>query len=198
MHRLLPGLLVLFSLATDVGFAQTNAITLMCTECRDPHDYADDYVNFAFNQIYGPESWMPVEQADDFFVTNPNNQKVYVDVDFVFLGIGLEGLRLPIWPTNLLQFTLALPDGTLYQAIRSIFQTSLPVPSSSEDDPQHDTGNNSPDDDGGDDSEDDEYDDDADEFDWEGPEIDDPVGIVEIEDPDEYGNFDDAEWYEEY
>ena len=197
MRKLLPVILLLSSLAADICVAQANAITVMCTECRDPLDYPDDYVNFAFNQIYGPESWMPFGLADDFFVTNLNNQTVYVDVDFIFLGIGWEGFRLPFWPTNLLQITLALPDGTLLYAIRSVFQTSLPVPSSGEDDQQDDTGDNASSDEGGEDSEDEDDEYDVGDSEWEEPEIDEPVGIVEIIDPDEDGNFGGMDWCEE-
>lgn len=197
MRNLLLGFVVVLLLAADDCFAQTNAVTVMCTECRDPVDYPDDYVNFAFNQIYGPDSWMPFELADDFFITNSDGQTVYVDVDFIFLGFGVEGLRLPFWPTNMLRITLALPDGSLHQAIRSIFQTSLPVPSSGEDDQPVDSGRNPSDNDGGEDGEDEEDEYDADPGEREDPEIDDPVGIVEIEDPDENGNFAGTEWCEE-
>lgn len=193
MRKLLPILLLLLPLAADVCVAQTNAMTIVCEDCRDANDYPDDYINFAFNQLYGPDAWLSYEQADDFFITNLDNQTVYVDVDFLFLGIGFEGLRLPVWPTYLLQFTLALPDGTLYIALRSIFQTSLPVPSS-DDSEQSDAGDG-----GNDGGEDDEYDDydDYDDYDWEEPEFDGYVGITGIEDPDEDGFFDDSEWCEE-
>ena len=133
MRKLLPLLLLLLPLAADICVAQEGKINIVCADCRDPHQYPDDFVNFAFNQLYGPDAWLTYEQADDFFVTNLKNQTVYVDVDFLFLGIGFEGLRLPLWPTNILQFTLALPDGTIYTAYRSIFQISLPVPSSDPD-----------------------------------------------------------------
>ena len=132
MHKLLPALLLLSCLAAETCFAQENAITVECTECRDAQEYPDDIANFAFNQIYGPDSWMPFEVADDFFVTNLYEQSVYVDVDFQFLGVGFEGFRIPLWPTNILELTLALPDGTMMKIERSVFQTSLPVPASSE------------------------------------------------------------------
>jgi len=194
MHKLLPILLLLSTLAADTCVAQTVSINILCTDCRDPHQYPDDYVNFAFNQLYGPNAWLSYDQADDFFVTNLDQQTVYVDVDFVFLGFGFEGLRLPFWPTNLLQFTLALPDGTLYTALRSIFQIRLPVPSS-DDTEQSDVYSGSSSDGGGDgDEEEDDY---ADFYDWEEPEYDDYQGFTGIEDPDENGFFDNADWCEE-
>ena len=190
MRKLLPVLLLLLPLAADICVAQTNAVNIVCEDCRSPNQYPDDFVNFAFNQIYGPDAWLSFEQADDFYITNLANQTVYVDVDFLLLGLGFQGLRLPFWPTYLLQITLALPDGTVYTAIRSIYQTSLPVPSS-DDNVQTDPG-------GGDD-EDDEDEDDYDDYDdeWEEPEYDDNVGITGIEDPDDDGFFEDPDWCEE-
>jgi len=193
MRKLLPVLLLLLPLAADICVAQTNAVNIVCEDCRSPNQYPDDFVNFAFNQIYGPDAWLSFEQADDFFITNLENQKVYVDVDFVLLGIELQGLRLPFWPRYLVQITLALPDGEMYTALRSIFQTSLPVPSS-DGNAQTDPGGGG-DDDGEDDEDDDAYDDYDDE--WEEPEYDDNVGVSWIEDPDEDGFFEDPDWCEE-
>ena len=196
MRKLLPILLLLLPLAADICVAQTDHLNIVCAECRDPQQYPDDFVNFAFNQAYGSDAWLTYEQADDFFITNLDNQTVYVDIDFLFLGIGIEGLRLAFWPTYILQFTLALPDGALYTAFRSIYLTPLPVPSS-EDNFQDDTTSSS-DAGGGDDGDEDDYYDDYDDYDeWDEQEYDDYSGFVEIEDPDEYGNFDDSEWCEE-
>lgn len=196
MRKLLPILLLLLPLAADLCVAQTNALNIVCEDCRDPNEYPDDFVNFAFNQIYGRDAWLSFEQADDFYITNLENQTVYADIDFVLLGLGFQGLRLPFWPTYLVQITLALPDGTMYTALRSVFLTSLPVPSS-DDNVQTDLGGGG----GGgdeDDADEDEYDDYDDEDDqWEEPEYDDNVGITWIEDPDEDGFFDDTEWCEE-
>jgi hypothetical protein len=194
MRKLLPILLLLSPLAAEICMAQTGAVTIVCADCRDPHQYPDDFVNFAFNQLYGPDAWLSYDQADDFFITDLDQQTVYVDVDFVFLGFGLEGLRLPFWPTYLLQFTLALPDGTLYTALRSIFQTSLPVPSS-DDSSSPDAGGGGDGGDEGDEDDDNNYD--ADVYEWEEPDYDDYVGITWIEDPDEDGFFDDTDWCEE-
>ena len=134
MHKLLLVCLFLSPLAANLCVAQDGAIEIMCADCRDPEQYPDDYVNFAFNQIYGPDAWLTWDQADDMFISNLDLQRVYVDADFVFTGIGFKGLELPLWPTNLLQFTLALPSGRLITALRSIFLTSLPVPATTSDD----------------------------------------------------------------
>jgi len=193
MRKILPILFLLLPFAAEICVAQIGPLNIVCTECRDPHEYPDDFVNFAFNQTYGRDAWLTYDQADDFFITNLDNQRVYVDVDFVFLGVGFEGLRLPFWPTYILQFTLALPDGTLYTAFRSIYLAPLPVPSSDDGVPSDAGGG-----DGGDDGEEEEsYDDDDGYDEWDEQEDDDYVGFVEIEDPDEDGNFSDDEWCEE-
>jgi len=195
MRKLLPVLLLLLPLAAEICVAQTSRLNIVCADCRDPHRYPDDFVNFAFNQLYGPEAWLSFEQADDFFITNLDRQTVYVDVDYVFLGVGIRGFRLPFWPRNLLHFTLALPNGTLYIARRSVFQTSLPVPSS-DDSEQSNTGSGGGGDEGDDDY-DDDYEDDDDAFEWEEPEYDDYVGITSIEDPGEDGSLEEPDWCEE-
>lgn len=193
-------LLLMLPLAMEVCLAQANAINILCDACRDPHDYPDDYANFAFNQIYGPDAWLTFEQADDFFVTNLDNQKVYVDADYVFTGFNLQGFYVPLWPLFIMQIQLALPNGDLHTVFRSIFQTSLPVPSSTGNAQDNgNTGNVSSSGGGGGDEgeEDEDYDSDAEDYDWEDVEIDEYEGTTWIEDPDEYGDFDDSEWCEE-
>lgn len=198
MRKLLLFVLLFSPFAADLSLAQANAFTIVCDECRDPDDYPDDYVNFAFNQVYGPDGWMNFDQADDFFIANLANQRVYVDIDFLMLGIGVEGLRLPFWPTNLVQVRLALPNGNLYTALRSVFQTSLPVPASADrEQSDSNTGDNSSGGgEGGADGEDYEHDD-TEGYDWDDLEIEEYEGNTWIEDPDEDGNFDEADWCEE-
>lgn len=192
MHKLLLVCLFLSPLAANLCVAQDGAIEIMCADCRDPEQYPDDYVNFAFNQIYGPDAWLTWDQADDMFISNLDLQRVYVDADFVFTGIGFKGLELPLWPTNLLQFTLALPSGRLITALRSIFLTSLPVPATTSDDSYESDGS-----DGGDEEDEQDFSYDEDWEDWEEPDTDEYIGHVEIEDPDDFGNFEDPEWCEE-
>lgn len=136
MRSFLSILLITLTITVDVSMAQDNAMTIYCGECRHPGRHPDDYANHAFNQVYGPNAWMTVEQADDFYILNSKGLKVYVDIDFIFLGIGFEGLRLPLWPENMLQITLALPNGKIVKMVRSVFLTPLPVPADA-----HDRGN---------------------------------------------------------
>ena len=91
---------------------------------------------------------------------------------------------------------MALPDGRLLAVFRSVFQTSLPVPSSPEE-PATDSQSRDADD-GGDGESEDEYDNYSDEdFDWGDIEIDGYEGTTWVEDPDENGNFDEPDWCEE-
>lgn len=204
MRKLLFGLLAACPFLSGVCLAQANAINIYCGACRDAHEFPDDFANFAFNQIYGPDGWLPPRLADDFFVTNATGQTVYVDADYVLAGFDFEGFRIPFWPRNLLQLTMALPNGRVLVVIRSVFQTSLPVPSSPDHGDNVESGIPGSQTDGGDaaDSGDGEDEEDydfyyEDELDWDDMEIDAYEGNVWIEDPDEHGDFDDAEWCEE-
>ncbi len=193
MHKLLPILLLLLPLAADICVAQTSPLNIVCADCRDANQYPDDFVNFAFNQAYGPDAWLTFEQADDFYITNLDNQTAYVDIDFVFLGFGFQGLQLPYWPVNLLQFTLALPNGNIYTVFRSIFLTGLPVPSSDDGDVSGGNGGTEGEDE---DEDEDDYDNYGDE-EWEEPDYDEYEGETYIEDPDENGDYEETEWCEE-
>jgi len=196
MHKLLLAFILMSPLAAELCIAQDGAIDIICVDCRDPEQYPDDFVNFAFNQIYGPDAWLSWDQADDMFITNLDLQRVYVDADFVFFGIGIRGFELPLWPANLLQFTVALPSGRLFTALRSIFLVSLPVPATDDEVADNDGDSGAT---GSGDEEEDEEDDyyDAEQDDWEEPEIDDYEGFTAIEDPDEDGNYEDPDWCEE-
>ncbi len=174
----------------DGAHAQSGAIRVLCEDCRDPVEHPDDWTNFAINQVYGPDAWMDFDQADDFWIFNLDGDRVYVDIDFVMDGISVLGNELPIWPTNMLQITLALPNGDILQMLRSIFVTPLPVPSSPDPDDSGNGGGGESGEDGVDDPEPGE------EEHEEPPEIE-IVGITSIEDPDENGEFPELEWCEE-
>lgn len=191
MYRLITVLLLISPLLSETCLAQFGAIENYCERCRNPYEHPDDYVNFAYDQIYGDEGWMDFDQADDFFIRNPDGFVVYVDVDFMMHGLELAGLTLPIWPANMLQIRLALPNGTIYTTLRSVFHKTLPVPTSQDPVP----GSSGEDEEGGNEGVDDpEYNDDDEE--WELPEPE-HAGTVEIQDPDENGDFPDTDWCEE-
>ena len=188
-------LLLLFSvLCAAAAHAQSGAINVVCEDCRDPLDHPDDWANFAFNQIYGEEAWMDFDQADDFWITNLDGDRVYVDVDYVMKGVNVFGNEVPLWPTNMLQITLVLPSGQVLEVLRSIFMTPLPVPAPSGPDADPDsggTGGGESGNDGVDEPEPGEEEDPTDP-----PEIE-ITGITGIEDPDEDGDFPEPEWCEE-
>ena len=195
MRSLILLLLSVYALS-GAAFAQSGAIQDICEDCRDPLEHPDDWTNFAFNQIYGDEGWMDFDQADDFWIQNLEGDRVYVDVDYVMEGINVFGNELPLWPTNMLQFTLALPNGQILVQLRSIFMTPLPVPSSPP--PHAGPDSPSPSGDGGESGNDgvDEPEPGENEEPAEPPEIE-IVGTTGIEDPDEDGEFPEPEWCEE-
>lgn len=200
MRKLFTLLLCLAPFCGSNALAQSERLVISCDACRHPIAHPEDYVNHAFNQIYGPDSWMTFDQADDFFIRGPEGLRVYVDVDYVFFGIGIEGLRLPFWPTNQLRFTLALPDGEVHESLRVVFLSPLPVPANLHDPTPEPGDGDSPDDrdSGEDDDEGGEWDtieDDPEEPEWDDGR--DYVGFTGIEDPDEYGDFREPDWCEE-
>ena len=92
----------------------------------------------------------------------------------------------------MLKITLALPDGSVLEMLRSVFLTPLPVPSTPE--PGPDGSGNS----GGGESGNDGVDEPepGEEEPEEPPEIE-ITGITTIEDPDINGDFPEAEWCQE-
>jgi hypothetical protein len=189
MYKLIAALFLISSLLSEISFAQLGATENYCERCRDPYEHPDDYVNYAYDQIYGDDGWMDFDQADDFYISNPDGFVVYVDVDFVMHGLDFLGTSLPLWPTYFLQIAVVLPNGNIYTTQRSVFHRTLPVPTSQDPAPAGPTEGG----DGGDEGVDDPEDDDEE---WEPPEIE-RNGRVEIEDPDENGEFADTEWCQE-
>lgn len=186
MYKLIAVLLLVSPLISEISFAQLGATENYCERCRDPYEHPDDYINYAYDQIYGDDSWMDFDQADDFYITNPDGFVVYVDVDFIMQGLEFFGFTVPMWPTNQIQISLALPNGSIYTTRRSVFHQTLPVPTSQDPAPGGSTGGGEDGNEGVDDPEDE-----VDE--WEPPEIE-REGTVEIVDPDENGDFTDPEW----
>ena len=189
MYKLLAALLLISPLLSEISLAQLGATQNYCERCRAPYEHPNDYVNYAYNQIYGDDSWMDFDQADDFYISNPDGFVVYVDVDFVMHGLDFLGTSLPLWPTNFLQIAVALPNGNIYTKQRSVFHRTLPVPTSQYSAPGDPVGGSESGNEGVDDPDDDDEE-------WEPPEIE-RNGRVEIEDPDENGDFSDTDWCEE-
>ena len=177
----------------DAAHGQSGAIRVLCEDCRNPIKHPEDYANFAVNQVYGRDAWMDFEQADDFWIYNLDGDRVYVDIDFLMKGINVFGNEWPLWPTNMLKITLALPNGDILEMLRSVFLAPLPVPSTPEPNPD-DSGSSG----GGAESGEDGVDEPepGEEEPEEPPEIE-IYGTTGIEDPDINGDFPDPEWCEE-
>ena len=193
MRRLTILLLAVCVVATPAN-AQDGAIHIVCEDCRDPLRYPDDWVNFAFNQIYGEDAWMNFDQADDFWIYNLDGDRVYVDVDYVMDGVNVFGNELPLLPTNLLQFTLVLPNGQILELLRSVFMAPLPVPSPAGPEANPDSSGTTGSESGNDGV--DEPEPGEEEDPWEPPDVE-VVGFTGIEDPDEDGEFPEPDWCEE-
>ncbi len=172
--------------------AQSGAIRVLCEDCRDPIEHPEDYANFAVNQVYGEDAWMTAEQADDFWIYNLDGDRVYVDIDYLMEGIRVFGNEWPLWPTNMLKITLALPNGSIFEVLRSVFMTPLPVPSTPEPDPDG-SGNSGGGESGNDGVDEPEP---GEEEPEDPPEIE-IVGTTTIEDPDINGEFPETDWCEE-
>ncbi|MDJ0812432.1 MAG: hypothetical protein QNJ23_01790 [Woeseiaceae bacterium] len=194
MRRLFILLLMIAAALPAAVLAQSGAIRIVCEACRDPIAFPDDWANFAFNQVYGDEAWLDFDQADDFWIRNLDGDQVYVDVDFVMRGFNILGNEWPLWPTNMVQITLGLPNGHMLEVLRSVFVTGLPVPSSpgpGQDDNGSGGGGADSGNDGVDEPEpgDNEEPQDLPEIEYDGT-----TGIV---DPDPYGDFPEPEWCQE-
>ncbi len=174
MRRLCLLVVTFTAILASAVHAQSGAIRVICEDCRDPLEHPEDYANFAVNQVYGDGAWMTAEQADDFWIYNLDGDRVYVDIDFLMEGIRVFGNEWPLWPTNMLRITLALPNGDVLVVLRSVFMTPLPVPSTPR--PDSDGSGNS----GGESGNDG---------------VDEPEpGEKDIRDPNDNGEFPETEW----
>jgi len=158
----------------------------LCDECRDPDEFPMDFAAFAFNGFFGDNPWLrDTELGIPFRVYALDGQWVVIWFDNVLFDIQT---MLP----NLLDILLRLNTGQILT-----FTVVQNGPDLLLGDPEGGSGEGS----GcscaggtGDDSGDDEYDeyDEPDEYELEEPER---YGVVEIEDPDENGEF--SDWQQE-
>ena len=114
--RLIAAALLAVGAIPEVSNAQSEDDPLPCNACRNPRFHPLDWANFAYNQVFGPSSWMNADQADSFWVENPAGHTLLVDMN---LGLGtidipLPGVVLKIpYPTDLIvQIILHLADGS--------------------------------------------------------------------------------------
>ena len=143
----------------------------LCDECRDPDEYPMDFAAFAYNGYFGEHPWLrESELGIPFRIYSLDRQWVTVWFDNVLFDVQT---MLP----NLVDILVRLDTGQILTFTMLQNGPDLPLG-----DPEGGSG----------DDEYDEYDeyDEPDEYELEEPER---YGVVEIEDPDENGEFPDWE-----
>lgn len=56
-------------------------LNIYCEQCRDLAAYPEDARNFSYNQVFGPQSWLTLEQADRFQITDRFGTTVTIDMN---------------------------------------------------------------------------------------------------------------------
>ncbi len=75
-------LIILFALPS-IADAQ-NLLNIFCEECRDLTTHPEDARNFSYNQVFGSSSWLTVDQADRFRITDSFGTTVTIDMNVEF------------------------------------------------------------------------------------------------------------------
>ncbi len=85
--------------------AQTSDHTgFYCGDCRNFNNHPIDAQNMALNQVWGPTSWMTLDQANSFALVDPLGNRVTIDLNLRINGYEIsfnEYLRL-MYPTQVL------------------------------------------------------------------------------------------------
>ena len=85
--------------------AQTSDHTgFYCGDCRNFNNHPIDAQNMALNQVWGPTSWMTLDQANSFALVDPFGNRVTIDLNLRINGYEIsfnEYLRL-MYPTQIL------------------------------------------------------------------------------------------------
>jgi hypothetical protein len=153
----------------------------LCEACRDPADHAFDYAAYSYNAYWGEDPWAFESRLGmPFRVYNRDGEWVVVWFEQFLLD------SISLMPSTM-DVLVRLPTGEI---VTFVVLKNGPDMLVGEPDPvtEFDTGETS--DGGGDDEED--YADDEESYEYEEPELN---GIVEILDPDDDGEFPD--WLEE-
>lgn len=85
-------LLMLCLLTT--GNIWADMLEIKCPACREPHAHPEDYGNFAYNQVFGANPWLSLEQAGKLLITNLDDRYAVVDMDHVLQGTPFS-IRIP-------------------------------------------------------------------------------------------------------
>lgn len=86
-----------------------------CAECRDLTEFPEDARNFAYNQVRGPDSWMPFEQADRFRISDSFGNVVGIDMnlEYKFIEIALRGLEIDYATKLIVQVRVIYANGDI-------------------------------------------------------------------------------------
>ena len=77
---MMRSLLLLLLLGIGVN-AQADLLEVKCLQCRDPHLHPTDYGNFAFNQVFGPDSWVTGDERSRMKISNLDDRWAVVELD---------------------------------------------------------------------------------------------------------------------
>ena len=74
--------LILIAILTLPSLASAQSlINIYCHECRDLANYPEDARNFSYNQVFGSSSWLTLDQADRFKITDSFGNTVTIDMN---------------------------------------------------------------------------------------------------------------------
>jgi hypothetical protein len=153
-----------------VSTANAQLLNIVCEDCRDFVGFPEDARNFAYNQVFGDNSWLSLDQGDIFQVTNMLGQTVTADLNWNVTWIAIPWVPIPVPILGPIQVIIVFPnaDRIVYTIDPATISGPLPVgdvntPFNSDSDGGGGGGGGSGDDDDYDDFEDnDDYGDDYD------------------------------------
>lgn len=171
-----------------------------CADCRDPFANYVDFGNYAHNLLLGEDPSVGL-----FAGFGAGAQTWFLDIknslgEIVSVSVEVFDMNVGIWPDETREIMVVLPNGVVlrYNVLASGFGSNLPVGVQQPVVPDSPSGS-SDGAGGGDDGSDDDYSGEEDDsFDEAQDYLDDddgPEGVVEIEDPNEDGEF--GPWDEE-
>lgn len=143
---ILAALFVLL-LSTDVK-AQDHPHTpnIYCAACRSLADFPQDARNFAYNQVWGPDSWMTVDDADRFQITDPSGLTVTIDMNaeysYIVPDLDFGDLDPLLVESLIIQIRVIYENGEIvdYQFTNDDMSGTLPVGNANEPGYQSDGG----------------------------------------------------------
>ena len=99
---MLKFLSIVFLLAAVDAFA--GPMEIKCLQCRDPQLYPKDYGNFAFNQVFGENSWVSLSQGNLLKISNRADRWAMVDLNHTLIYTPIN-INLGIISTEFVMFS---------------------------------------------------------------------------------------------